>query len=335
MDLKSGKPWLTLLFLTDLFFIFLLWLIAPENFGSMIVIILLFTVIILFTGYRMDRIKQREQMDRLQYFLNSPDEEREQYFLMTVDECWHPTIRIASTQMREQSRSMEIKELELQNYREFIETWTHEIRTPLSLATLVLANYKTEMSAHVYNRMEHVCHTINRDVDRILYYARLQADHVDYKFVKLNIKDCVAECLEDYLGIIEEKKIEVQFDVVPWEIISDRKVLVFMISQLLGNAFKYTATTGGMVYLKSWQDVQGDGKIHFVIRDNGKGVPSEDLPFLFDKGFTGSHPGRQNATGMGLYLVKKYAEALSIEVDIEPLSTSGEGFGIALKFPVI
>lgn len=184
-----------------------------------------------------------------------------------MDESWHPAIRIASGQLREQSQTIKDKQLELQNYQEFIEAWTHEIKTPLSLATLVLANRREEMSAYVYNQMEYVRCTINNDVDRILYYARLQADHVDYKFMKLDLSDCVHECLEGFRAISDEKEIDVQ---------------------------------------------------------HGKGVPLEDLPFLFDKRFTGSHPDRQHATGMGLYLVKKYAEALSIDVNIESISTSGQ-----------
>ena len=119
------------------------------------------------------------------------------------------------------------------------------------------------------------------------------------------------------------------------QIISDKKVLAFMLSQLFSNAFKYTASDNGVVRVVSWSDTQADGKIHLAVRDNGKGVPPEDKPFLYDKGFTGSHPDRQDATGMGLYLAKKYAEALSVEVNIEPISTSGQGFGIQLIFPKV
>ncbi len=191
------------------------------------------------------------------------------------------------------------------------------------------------MSPYVYNRMEHVRCTVSSDVERILYYARLQSDHVDYKFVKMNLRDCVQECLEDFSAIADEKKIDVQLNLLPLQIISDKKVLTFMLSQLFSNAFKYTASDNGVVSVVSWSDTQDDGKIHLAVRDNGKGVPPEDMPFLFDKGFTGSHPDRQNATGMGLYLVKKYAEALSIDVNIEPISTSGQGFGIQLIFPKV
>lgn len=71
-----------------------------------------------------------------------------------------------------------------------------------------------------------------------------------------------------------------------------------------------------------------------IIANNGPGVSPEDLPFIFDKGFTGSNPGRQKASGLGLYFVREYARRLAIEIKLpEPeLKTS---FAIELVFPVV
>ena len=115
----------------------------------------------------------------------------------------------------------------------------------------------------------------------------------------------------------------------PLTVVTDQRVLRFMLTQLLSNAMKYADETLGRVSVSVWQE--GD-RVVLAVRDNGSGVPPEDAPFLFDKGFTGSHPERQKATGMGLYLVKKYARSLCVEVALEPSSTSGKGFGIVLRF---
>ncbi len=333
LNLKSGTPWLILLLATNLFFAFVVWLTAPEAFESMVVMIVLFTVMVVFAGYGINQKKLKKQIEVFGSFLSRLDEETEQIVLTTVDKSWHPIIQIASAQMREQVQMIKDKQFELQNYQEFIEAWAHEIKTPLSLATLVLDNHKEDMSPYVYKRMEHVRYVINGDIEKILYYARLHADHVDYKFEKIAISDCLQESLDYFRAISDEKSIDLQLDVVPLQIVSDKKVLTFMISQFLSNAFKYTASENGIVHIATWEDSQADKKIHLAIRDNGRGVPLEDVPFLFDKGFTGNHPDRQNATGMGLYLVKKYAEALSIEVIIGAISTSGKGFEIELIFP--
>ena len=335
IDWKAQRPWLILLLLADLFYIFLTWLTGPETFLSVVVIILLFTAFTVFAGCWIDQTKQTKQREALQSFLLDPGKETEQRLMMAADEFWLPLIGNVSEQLRDQSQMIKEKGLELQNYQEFIEAWTHEIKTPLSLAALVLANHREEMSPYVYQRMEHVRRTVNSDVERILFFARLQSDHVDYKFIKINLSDCVQECLEDFHAICDEKTIDMQLDLLPLEIISDKKVLAFMLSQLFSNAFKYAMPVNGLVRVVSWQDIPDDGKIHLAVRDNGRGVPPEDLPFLFDKGFTGSHPDRQSATGMGLYLVKKYAKALSIDVEVELISTSGQGFGIQLIFPKV
>lgn len=76
---------------------------------------------------------------------------------------------------------------------------------------------------------------------------------------------------------------------------------------------------------------QQEDQICLGIYNNGEGVPAEDMPFLFDKGFTGNHPSRQKATGMGLYLVHKYAEKLCLKVSLVP-SFYHPGFGILLVF---
>ncbi|GKX29723.1 two-component sensor histidine kinase [Vallitalea longa] len=335
VNLKSGTLWLLLLLISNLFFAFVMWLIAPEAFGSIIVMIVLFTIIIIIVGYWINHKKQKKQMEALQSFFTSPDEESKQILLATFDNFWHPIIQCASTQMREQVEIIKDKQLELQNYQEFIEAWTHEIKTPLSLATLVLDNHKDDMSPYVYKRMEHVRYVINSDIEKILYYARLHADHVDYRFKKIILTDCVNECLEDFRGIIDEKDVNLQLNLIPLQIVNDKKVLIFMISQILSNAFKYTPSEKAVINITSWRDTQDNSRIHLAIRDNGRGVPPEDMPFLLDKGFTGNHPDRQNATGMGLYFVKKYGDALSIEVNIRSVSTDCKGFEIELIFPEV
>ena len=165
---------------------------------------------------------------------------------------------------------------------------------------------------------------------QILYYARLQADHVDYKFERLDLETCVRESLDEFLPIAKERGIDVKTDIACIEVISDRKVLAFMLAQIFSNALKYADQESGRVSVAGWMDAKEEGKAHLKVRDNGNGVPYEDLPFIFDKGFTGHRTDFRNSTGMGLYFVKKYAEKLAIQVKIDEASTSDRGFGIEL-----
>lgn len=127
-----------------------------------------------------------------------------------MDEVWHePAAAAFSLFRKEQVKSSE-KEQELLAYQEFIEAWTHEIKTPLSLAELVMENRREEMSDYVYRRMHHVWHAARLHVDRILYYARLHAKHMDYKFEKLMLSECEAEVLSEFSLVAEERKVEVR-----------------------------------------------------------------------------------------------------------------------------
>ena len=249
-----------------------------------------------------------------------------------TDACWQPLIREAAQQRREYEATVNEKAEELLDYQEFIEEWVHEMKTPLSLATLVLNNHKEEMTPYVYNRMDHVRHTAEEHVARILHYARLQADHMDYRLEKLNPEECIRESLGEFRAAYEERNIEVKLELEETEIVFDRKVLCFMLFQLFSNALKYTPLEYGLVRVVLWNEAAVGGRIHLAVRDNGEGAALEDRPFLFDKGFTGSYGGRKSATGMGLYLVKKYAKALGAEAFLEEHK---QGFGVEIVFPKV
>lgn len=334
INLKTLKPWFFLLIFTNLFFIFLLWVISPKNFSSIVVISLIFTLFIIVLGCYLERKQQQKKITLVQSFLDNPNDITTQELIDALDKSWQQIVCDTSVDLREQIGSLKEKTLELQKYQEFIEAWTHEIKTPLALAVLLLDNRKDEMSPYVYKRMNYVRHTISTDVERILYYARLHVAHVDYQFEKINLQDCVKENLEEFKILYDESNIELKLNLLPIEVVSDKKVLNFIFSQLFTNAFKYSDQSNGIIWVDTWvQEETGD--ICLTISDNGTGVSPENLPFIFDKGFTGNHHNRQNATGMGLYFAKRYAKELSITIDVENQLKGGQGFGISVKFPEV
>jgi signal transduction histidine kinase len=300
---------------------------------SICLFILLFTAIVVGVGYILQRSKQKKGISAVNSFLDDPNELSKQALASALNDSWTHVIDNVYVQLQKQNAEMNKKQTSLQNYQEYIEAWVHEIKTPLSLMTLVLENHEDEMTPYVYNRMEHSKRQISEDVDKILYYARLQTDHADYNFTRFRLDECVEEVIREFASLAEEKHIRFETESKPVTVVSDSKVLAFMISQLLSNAIKHAATENGKASILILQD--NNNNIHLFVRDNGKGVPLEDAPFIFDKGFTGSHPDRQKATGMGLYLVKKYAEALSLEVRQETDVPSSNGFGIELIFPCV
>lgn len=333
--IKIHRHWLFIVLFTDLFFTFIVWLVNKNALKSVIFIVMLFTLITISTGYWIDKIKSKEQVQALKDFLDVQSGQKEQYLLDVSDEIWHDSVRSLSELLKEQHNKIDMSRRKLKSYQEFIESWTHEIKTPLFLLTLILSNHKEEMSEYVCSRLQHIQYMIQEDVERILYYARLHADHMDYKFELINLPEFIDEILKEFSGIAEEKRVCIQTHMEEVSIVSDKRVLRFVLSQVLGNAFKYTKESGGIVRIRGWKEQEEKGRIHLVVSDNGRGVSEEDLPFLFDKGFTGNHPGRQNATGMGLYFVKQYAKILSVDVEVENESNHESGFGIEFVFPII
>lgn len=299
---KYTRLWIALFLATDAFFIFIAWLISSKEFYKVALMIALFTIMVIFVGWVLGKN------------INVDSSEDDRY------------------ELDKKVQELNTKEEELKSYREFIEEWTHEIKTPLSLLTLVLENHKDEMSSYIYERMQHVKFSISEDIERILYYARLKVEHVDYRFERIYVPEFINELLEEFRPAISEKRVATNLEVAPVYIYTDRRVFFFIMAQLLSNAIKYSPEEAPRVDIIC-EELDGSGDIYISVRDNGKGVNEEDAPFIFDKGFTGIHTLRQSATGMGLYFVKKYSDALCITAELEEGSSCGKGFGIRITFP--
>lgn len=236
--LKGAGHWLVLLLVTDLTFILLAWLLRPDAMESICLFILLYTALVIGVGYFLQRRKQKREIDAVNRFLNDPSETSKQALSAAFDGLWTHEILTVYAQLKKQTAEIKEKQLSLQNYQEYIEAWTHEIKTPMSLMTLVLENHKDEMSPYVYSRMEHSNRQISDDVEKILYYARLQMDHEDYNFTRFRLDECTEEVIRYFAFLAKEKHINITSQLNPSTVVSDRKVLTFMVSQLLSNAYQ-------------------------------------------------------------------------------------------------
>lgn len=325
--IKRTGNWIVLLLSTDAVFIFVTWIIGRETLGYVSLFIFLFTLMVLAVGFFTEIYRQRKDEAALLDFLGELSDQTKETLLQRFDNS--EAIRTLCTQLLSEHALINEKTVELAEYREYIEAWVHEVKTPLSLSTLILGNHRDEMSPYVYTRWNYIQHQLNEDIERILYYARLQAEHPDMKFTRFRLDDCVMEVLDEYRWVSEEKKLSFDLNLEPLEVVSDRKIVSFMLSQLISNAVKYADDHLGKVSFVVRRD---DDKISLGVYNNGEGVPEEDMPFIFDKGFTGSHPNRQKATGMGLYLVRKYAEKVCVKVSLDSDIPYESGFGIELIF---
>lgn len=135
--LKKVDHWTAIFLITDMTFIFMTWLLRPDALKNVGAFLMLFTALIICIGYFLERRSQQKAVKAMQDFLDDPSETTKQRFLGTTDVSWHPEINALYCQLKSQSAMINEKQIDLQNYREYIEAWTHEIKTPLSLANLV------------------------------------------------------------------------------------------------------------------------------------------------------------------------------------------------------
>ena len=163
-------------------------------------------------------------------------------------------------------------------------------------------------------------------IDQALYYARSSAVYKDYLIEEVDLKQSVLKTIKQLSNSFIKKDLNVNIELESNNVYSDSKWLEFIIKQILINSVQYSKDHGEITI----RSKNIDNAILLEIVDNGIGVEPEDLPRVFDLGFTGSSGRVYNqATGMGLYLVKKLSESLYINVTM----TSYEQTIVALRIP--
>lgn len=195
---------------------------------------------------------------------------------------------------------------------DYYSMWVHQIKTPIAALDLMI---QTSQDAHKAS-MAVELFKVEQYVNMALNYLRLDSEDSDFVFKPVAVEACVKQVVKKYRRIFIEKKLGISLHIEEdARIVTDEKWLVFALEQILSNALKYT--TEGEITVSY-------GKGQLIIEDTGCGIQPEDLPRIFDKGFTG-YNGRLNtkATGIGLYLTKKILEKLSLRVDVQ--SSVGKG----------
>ena len=201
-----------------------------------------------------------------------------------------------------------ISELEKENldYREYIESFVHEIKTPISALSLSFDDSKDKISKKELDK-------IDMYVDQILYYARSENPEKDYFIKELNLSDAINKVLLKYRPYLLDERISVQVNSLEKIIYTDEKWLIFIISQIIQNSIKYMNKKEKKIEITASENKDN---VLLVIKDNGCGIKNSDLVRVFEKGFTGSDRTKSKSTGMGLYLAKNICHKLGLEINI-------------------
>ena len=178
--------------------------------------------------------------------------------------------------------------------------WVHQIKTPISALKLLIQTSESEISSDLSSEL----FKIEQYVEMVLSYIRLGSNKNDFVLKEYDLDNIIRQAVRKYAPLFIRKKISLDFQPTNYKVLTDEKWLVFVIEQLLSNAIKYT--NKGKISIYSLENKK------LVIEDTGIGISKEDIPRIFDKGFTG-YNGRtdKKATGLGLYLCKNILDKLS------------------------
>ena len=202
---------------------------------------------------------------------------------------------------------------------DYYSMWVHQIKTPIAAMNFLLDNEEVDQKI-----LQQELFKIERYVEMVLTYIRLDSISSDYVITKINLDEVVKDSVKKYATIFINKKIKLNYVSHETMVISDKKWLSFAFEQILGNSVKYSSA-GGEIIIETCEN-------KLVIEDNGIGIKEEDLPRIFEKGFTGFN-GRyeKKSSGLGLYLCKKTLDKLGHHIEIS--SKVGEGTRVEITFP--
>lgn len=210
--------------------------------------------------------------------------------------------------------SNEREAMMITNYYEMVEyysVWAHQIKTPISSMRLALQSEDSDFSRNISKDL----FKIEQYVEMVLLFLRVKSESTDYRIEEYDLDKIIKEAIKKFSTEFITKNISLDYKVIDKKVITDEKWMQFVIEQLISNALKYSTEGTISIY------ISGD---ILTIKDNGIGISSEDLPRVFEYGYTG-YSGRldKKASGIGLYLCKTICNRLRHKITIQ--SEVGKG----------
>lgn len=209
----------------------------------------------------------------------------------------------------EKARLLVKSDIDLKDMVDYYTMWAHQIKTPIAAMKILIQSGDNHNSSQLLNEL----FKIEQYVEMVLGYLRLGDMSSDLVLETYPLDNIVKQVIRKYAQLFVGKKIKLNFHELNTDILTDEKWLMFVIEQIISNAIKYT-NVGGEISI--YMD-EGEAKT-LIIEDSGIGIAAEDLPRVFEKGFTGFN-GRSDkkSTGIGLYLCKSILKKLSHKIYIE------------------
>lgn len=203
---------------------------------------------------------------------------------------------------------------------DYFTIWVHQIKTPIASMRLNLEAEDTRLSQRLKSDLLHIEHY----VEMVLTYFKMGSESTDYVFTTVSLDKIIRENIRKLRGDFIIKKLRLVYEPTDETVVSDEKWLSFVIEQLLSNALKYTARGSITIALEQPKTL--------IIRDTGIGIAPEDLPRIFEKGYTGGNGRRdKRASGLGLFLCREICKRLGAEISVTSRIEAGTTVKINLS----
>ena len=278
------------------------------NILTIVILLLCGVSIILFNFYRKNKFYKS--------YLNGLNKLSKKYLILeTIPEPSSYEERIMVDSLYEINKSMieNINEYQrnINDFKEFVELWIHEVKIPISSMVLKCHNNKEKYDKSILSLIRR----LDNQIDEVLYYVRSENTEKDFAIAEVSLKEVIRNVGLKNKDDLLESNIDFITDLKDLKISTDKKWLEFIINQIINNSIKYKKGKDSYIKISAFEQVD---KAIIEIEDNGIGIPSKDLKRVFDKSFTGSN-GREKvkSTGMGLYIVKKLCDKLGHNIKIE------------------
>ena len=294
-------------------------------------ILLLITVLVGFFRYS-------SKVKALSNALKRPVEEQAQLPEATddVEILYHRLLENQSIARSESESSAAIRQSQM---RDYYSMWVHQIKTPISAMKLLLEAEREELGQLIcddeqsqyllsdnMDSFEDELFRIEEYVSMALQYQRVSSTENDFVLEKVSVDGVIRDTIKKYAKIMIRRHIGINYSGTGQEVYTDGKWLAFMLEQILSNAIKYTPQ--GVVTIETAEEKD---RFFITIKDTGIGIKAEDLPRVFEKGYTGynGHADKK-ATGIGLYLCRQMADKLGHTIRME--SEIGKGTKVWIGF---
>ena len=318
--LKERRSWILFIFFIEVCFLLITYVDETIPFTS--VLYAVFLTLLLFFLFLLVRFGKETT------FYRELEEREENFDVTSIPQATSPFEKVVEHVTSEQIEQLKDESSHMKHQLEVekddLITWIHEVKTPLTALHLLIDRVQDR---ELNEQLTYEWLRIHFLLDQQLHQKRMPSIENDLYIEKVNLEKLLVEEITPLRTWCKQRGIGFDLDLTITELLSDAKWLAFMLRQLLTNAVKYSENNdiSIAIHMNGHQPV-------LTIKDKGRGIMHRDLPRIFEKGFTSTVNHQDSAaTGMGLYLTKKIADHLKINIEVT--SEPGIGSTFTLTFP--